>query len=408
MDNIKYFWWFVIITAAANSYAGWPTNAWPSYDYPRHGVQQISNTYAAVAERSFAMEVSSAVTNMSLLALTNYYYRGYRELLKDVKTWVADNAQYFVDPMATNNVFLGDSTNLPMLTVSRICEYAQIPSNYFLYTPWRSLSGLGGFTNDATVGHPHGFTNDNTAAGGTNFPGLRETWYTTDYGYAAIPDILDQLRYTPTKGSAWYIPSGETNRFQGIVTRTSYAAAMTAAKALYVSFPGFHENTDLPDAFSKGTYLVAGDPFGNWSAWYTANYWYRTADLYGSTNALATNINPVSYTAIWDHDFDTFATGAIPTVATYDSNGFNVKKNDWTYEGYDEVNISCADTNATYNLGKFGMLDNTTPPNDAATPASGYDNSTFRGWEFYAPNDRFLQYLDWTAATNGFVYYGGL
>jgi hypothetical protein len=95
----------------------------------------------------------------------------------------------------TNPVYwLTASNALPVYTsTAQVLRECGLPTNFFDYTPWRDLSGIGGFTNDLTVGRPHGMTNQYTAAGGTNFPAGRSRWYTTDYGIDGCKAFLDRL-----------------------------------------------------------------------------------------------------------------------------------------------------------------------------------------------------------------------
>jgi hypothetical protein len=72
---------------------------------------------------------------------------------------------------------------------------AKTPTNLFDFTPYRGLDGVGPFTNDTSVGHPHGWTNEYTVAGGSYFDGSRTNWYTTDYGWDDLRAAITNLRY---------------------------------------------------------------------------------------------------------------------------------------------------------------------------------------------------------------------
>ena len=93
------------------------------------------------------------------------------------------------------------------------------PSNYFEYTPYTSLSGVGGQTGDATVGHPYGFTNEYTVNSGS-LHSPRTNAYTTDYGYSQIQLIMNELVWTSVTNS----PSDNGTE----TTHTNLSAALMA------------------------------------------------------------------------------------------------------------------------------------------------------------------------------------
>jgi hypothetical protein len=106
---------------------------------------------------------------------------------------------FYLPSNVSSNEFEGVTEDVlieNIIGVVGLCQVARLPTNYFSYTPWRCLNGLGPFTNDATVGHAHGWTNEYTAAGGTNFPAGRSTWYTTDYGWAGMSNAISTLTHT--------------------------------------------------------------------------------------------------------------------------------------------------------------------------------------------------------------------
>ena len=189
--------------------AGWDTNAWPSYDHPRQGKARANNCYSASVERAIAADNSLETLPQELVwyrfqrgNLVQLKFNFKKTINNETPSFPSDDPFIDVSAFDTNETFdTYFSTNqsereFPLLTVEALYDLAGIPTNYFEYTPWRYLSGLGPFTNDTTVGHGHGRTNAYTALGGTNFPGSRTNWYTTDYGWQGLKDALDLAIYT--------------------------------------------------------------------------------------------------------------------------------------------------------------------------------------------------------------------
>lgn len=102
----------------------------------------------------------------------------------------------------------------------------KLPTNFFNYTPWRCLNENGPFTNDAgVVGRGHGWTNEYTAAGGTNFPDGRTAWYTTDYGWNGLRRVISALTTTEIH-CQWDLGSDSVTNYIWIEAySTNYATA---------------------------------------------------------------------------------------------------------------------------------------------------------------------------------------
>jgi len=228
---------------------GWSTN-WPAWEHQRELTDQVAQTYSGTLERCTVTGVAapSAPT----------WYRSNRGDIVNLKTKVKALIPYFADTNRSDNgtdfeqYFLDNAgswaVNIPKYSVTGLCAMVGVPINYFEYTPYRGLSGAGGSTEDATVGHPHGWTNSTTLAGGTYYPGGRTNWYTTDYGVDGLRAVLDALRWTTiARGSA--NETSITNAIGYTRNWTSWAAAKAGAEASY------------PGASSSGYYLI-----GNYAA----------------------------------------------------------------------------------------------------------------------------------------------
>lgn len=175
-----------MITACNIAEAEQNTNVWPSWDNPRLLLTQLNECYTGLVERYTVCGLN--ITNVTLPA-TNRPNKATLEAYKDeIQTIIP----YFWD----TNAPISNATSITYLSVTGLISSLKLPTNYFAWTPDRGMSGTGGYTNDTTVGHAYGFTNEYTVAAGTNFPGSRTNWYTTDYGIQPIRDILERLQYT--------------------------------------------------------------------------------------------------------------------------------------------------------------------------------------------------------------------
>lgn len=195
----------IIVTLVATSaYGQWDANAWPAKDHPRAGKIHAMNCYSAIVERCHAVNIT--------IPSSPVFYRSQRGNISTFKTKFKQIIPLFCDSRyITNGVitsWLNSKTNYPQYlntgfsySVVSFCEMSNLPTNFFDYTPYRGLDGIGPFTNDSTVGNAHGWTNEYTVKGGDFFPPGRSTWYTTDYGWDMLKNALSNLQYTLHFGS---------------------------------------------------------------------------------------------------------------------------------------------------------------------------------------------------------------
>lgn len=230
--------------------AAWSTNAWPAYAHIRAGASNIQELYNATAERyqSGSNFFKYAIGAPSPAPTAPTWYRLNRSLLVNYKSATkrmldldknGAPAYYWVDVVTHSNGLAGVGTNsITKLLPVRLAEICRIPTNYLDYTPWRCLGGAGPFTNDTTVGHGHGWTNATTAAGGTNFPAGRSTWYTTDYGYEGMRLILNQMvAYWREPGAylSWIRPDARNDYVEAWGSITGTGATYSAAASDFES-----------------------------------------------------------------------------------------------------------------------------------------------------------------------------
>ena len=240
-----------ISLCASVAYGQWTNSVWPAWDVQRAGKVQAENVYEALRERDWASQNAATIDALA-------WYRSQRTMLVAWKTDLKAIANQAV--WVSTNTTIAGATNIPTITLAQIYNECSLPTNYFDYTPWRCLNGNGPFATDTNVvGRGHGWTNATTAAGGTNFSGTRATWYTTDYGWQGMYDILNKLVLTKHTDEF----SDDTEQW---ITRTE-VESLTCSTA----YTG-HTNNWVTDP-DNGGWTGFGNP-----------YWYAIV-AGGSTNA---------------------------------------------------------------------------------------------------------------------------
>lgn len=172
--------------ACSTAEATQDTNIWPSWDNPRLFLEQLRICHTGLVERYTVCGLST--TNV-LEPNTN---RPNKVTLEAYKVNLKTLLPYFWN--ATQPI--SNAQAVAYWNEKDFLEYKGWPTNALDWTPDRGMSGTGGYTNDTTVGHGYGFTNEYTVVGGTNFPGSRTNWYTTDYGVQVVRDGLSVCKYT--------------------------------------------------------------------------------------------------------------------------------------------------------------------------------------------------------------------
>jgi hypothetical protein len=194
--------------------AGWNAAIWPAWEHQAKTDLIESNLVEQVKARQY---VRGGYRSNQYAAVS--WWRSRSGNLGTLKTRTKSLFTYngWVNPTSDVLATLRNGDALPVFYETNICALLgewRLPTNFLDYTPWRDISGVGGFTNDiAAVGHPHGVTNTSTARGGTNFPTGRTRWYTTDYGYDGMRAVLTNLArrtegYIEHHGGTHYIGWG--------------------------------------------------------------------------------------------------------------------------------------------------------------------------------------------------------
>ncbi len=317
----------IVMAMCSTIQASQNTNIWPSYKHPRSLMSQLNECYTGLLERYTVCglavtNVTSPVTNRPNRATVD----GFKE---DIQTIIP----YFWN---TNNP-ISNANTIVYYSMTNIFDVVKIPTNYFDWTPDRGISGIGGYTNDTTVGHAYGFTNEYTVQGGTNFPAGRTNWYTTDYGIQPIRDILEKAQYTTAMGT---IDNGVTNTLK--VGHVWFNLKYAQQEGGYAATTFDQEVVDdwNYDYSSNINYNVEYEPFGGWPLYWIGAImdWARepndtviNATNYASSDPFDNNI------AFWETVTNRTRTGAWDYCYKLTSLGTNTAS-DWTGGG--SVNLA--------------------------------------------------------------------
>lgn len=299
-----YTWQCLILLIAGTVYGQWDTNAWPAYMHPRSQKSQYTQCWTALTERAVA---AYDHTNSYPVAPAWYRFqrgnlielkKGFRRLLGEETGTGTHNLpvggrRWVNKGTATSGLLASvrETGQIFAFTKQALCAYAKRPTNYFDYTPYRGLDGVGPFTNDVSVGHPHGWTNEYTAAGGANYPEGRSCWYTTDYGIDGIRDMvtnLDELVYMHTGTSSNNTIDGNSYNLSGtsIVCygATDFTKDLSKAKS------------QAESTYTNITYFPASINSypGQYSAIYKANETNYYCRLYSASNGVEAT-GPMDY-----------------------------------------------------------------------------------------------------------------
>ena len=385
----------LLIASAGLSHGQWATNAWPSWDWPRAGKTQAQDCWNAVNERvRFLNPYNDELSISDWNSAAPAWYRSQRGNLESQKEklweyfvnldWYSDNTisnllhgtikiyhinpdleewadiESFIDASDPDNVWV------PGALWTQICDHARLPTNYLLYTPYRCLNGAGPFTNDASVGHPHGWTNVQTQAGGNYYPSGRSAWYTTDYGWAGLTSLICQIQVFHVLGAT----ENKTHDFGEARGRTNWATAKSDAEAGWYSHGWQSGSADIWDI--RPWQASIGSFNSDTSLWTGQLY----AELWSSEFKIYTN-QPIEW-AKYVFYTRNFTTSAIRT-SVFDDNGLGYGNSAWNY-----MDLPSYTTNSGTNLVLWYVIGQTNIPNwvDEPTVPSILH---YRGWEALRP-----------------------
>ena len=307
--------------------AEYDTNIFPTYKAFRAPYRQMRHLYTSVWEHADVINKTDATGGFS--DPDNHdSFRGYwrRSDFIDMKDSVKGgidcsvSSEVDVSDILTNlsqyvyyyGAVTGQSRYIIHNTVTGACIRAELPTNVLDYTPYRGWNCTGPFFSDTNLPSGHGWTNEFTQNGGTDFPAGRTQWYTSDYGMDAIRKLLDYIYIT----EQWYVEYISTTGGTALGYGDTYTEALDDAADSYatsVTSGSWYGSTwSDRSAGSSSSYSPGGS-----SEW--------DAKMWGSSSVLAMDRG----VSRWEVTYDTFVMANIPrpgldcatTNTVFDDNG---------------------------------------------------------------------------------------
>jgi hypothetical protein len=345
------------------------------------------------------------------------FYRSQRSNLALLKTKVKALIPAYCDARVVTNGtitgWLNSRTEYPAApytgfaySVHSFCELQRIPTNFFDYTPYRGLDGVGPFSYDGTIDHPHGWTNEYTVAGGPFFPASRTNWYTTDYGWDTLKGVLTNLQYTMRPGL-----SGNTTTYAkdgSSYFQTNWADAVSEAETNFYAassgsvFPWIYSVKDNLSGYYIAELHAQNIVISNLASICRTNVLPSAATIYLLTGGIVND--STNGVTIFPQNYDPFDTG-------YTNQGawWSVASTNWDWfsslgcnYGWQEVQEGARNNSG----GKWkwdGVVVGTTNKPEWAADA-GLGNRFYRGFTMGYTQPTLSLFLNFYGATNGFQY----
>ena len=409
--------------AQAVPYTGWDTNAWPASDYPFEGVARATDAYRATHERWVAVEAMYEGNPVETAVSAPSFYLSQRANLVECKTRLKSYAPYYINTGTTTNwvEWLDADTNrtaFPLFAATNCLVAAGLPTNYFEYTPYINLAGIGAWD----------ITNASTAAGGSTFPAGRTVWYVSDYGWQGISNVCATLTATrndriwapneyanhlTATGGMWHTSSGQNNSWYGSGTGATWIAARGLAEIDWANDSGgnadfvysgpfeWYEGVCTATTNSTNYQAIVFDTWFNWKM-----------EMDSVTNL------PTFQCELYAYHYEYLVNGwssGDDDHHTFFTNTATLTSNAWAIAATDTHDLTNSGAIYVYSsaVGTGSKLQPTRVDEPPVTPTG--ITVRVKGWDMEGSSHnpdpdsafngkRVLPYINWTASTNGFQY----
>jgi hypothetical protein len=386
----------IVLATATCHGAGW-SGVWPAQEHPRETVRQLAECYTAVVERCtlWPVDAPDAPVWYRSNRATLIELKSHLRLAATVTPFVNTNicgtealaGQWLTAHLGSDFPFYG-KTGDPTFLRTNLLTTLKMPTNYFDYVPYRCLNGLGPFTNDTSVPYPHGYTNAQTAGGGTNYPAGRACWYTTDYGWNQLPALINALTTTRHAISLY-----DTNRYSGSgASPIGYETEASWDLAVYRSQTNWHTIPAFGLIVGYGHWgSIILDRFGESTGW--SSFMQGSQHYYIPVNNV-TNFASYGYYYVYPSKV---ATDGFYTQSTFEAHGDLLVETNYCLAATDPSNV--------WGSVMSTIFGTTNVPATTAKPGpgvAGQDRGTIRGWTPWTQTPR--SYRRWDVP-GGFTFH---